>query len=154
MQWAKALEAAIVAVNKYGGASAGDHTLLDVLILGILFCKKRLTAGDDSSTTFALSYEVALAGAVSETSPMASSDSRIIGYKGHVTYLSQLQIHPWAGAESTKDMQAQVLYHLAFALSSGAVKLCVGGYTCNSSRSGAMAATALTVKKVKYEKAS
>ncbi|KAK9028338.1 hypothetical protein V6N11_068145 [Hibiscus sabdariffa] len=127
MQWAKALEAAIVAVNKYGGASAGDHTLLDVLILGILFCKKRLTAGDDSSTTFALSYEVALAGAV---------------------------IHPWAGAESTKDMQAQVLYHLAFALSSGAVKLCVGGYTCNSSRSGAMAATALTVKKVKYEKAS
>ncbi|KAG8498940.1 hypothetical protein CXB51_005360 [Gossypium anomalum] len=71
-QWAEAFEAAIDAVSKYGGASAGYRTLLDALIPALSVLKERLTAGDDSSTAFVLSSEAAL-----------------------------------AGAESTKDMQAQ-----------------------------------------------
>ncbi|XP_022736765.1 putative 3,4-dihydroxy-2-butanone kinase isoform X2 [Durio zibethinus] len=64
-QWAEALEAAIAAVSKYGGASAGYRTLLDALIPALAVLKERLTAGDDSSTAFVLSSEAALAGAES-----------------------------------------------------------------------------------------
>ncbi|OMO50229.1 Dak kinase [Corchorus capsularis] len=71
-QWTEAFEAAISAVSKYGGASAGYRTLLDALIPALAVIKERLNAGDDPSTAFILSSEAAL-----------------------------------AGAESTKDMQAQ-----------------------------------------------
>ncbi|XP_022766675.1 putative 3,4-dihydroxy-2-butanone kinase isoform X3 [Durio zibethinus] len=71
-KWAEALEAAIAAVSKYGGASGGCRTLLDALIPALAVLKERLAAADDSSTAFVLSSEAAL-----------------------------------AGAESTKDMQAQ-----------------------------------------------
>ncbi|KAK8525951.1 hypothetical protein V6N12_020436 [Hibiscus sabdariffa] len=64
-QWAEALEAAIAAVSKYGGASAGYRTLLDALIPASAVLKERLTAGDDSSTAFLLSSEAASAGAES-----------------------------------------------------------------------------------------
>ncbi|KAK8615442.1 hypothetical protein V6N13_017031 [Hibiscus sabdariffa] len=62
---AEALEAAIAAVSKYGGASAGYRTLLDALIPASAVLKERLTAGDDSSTAFLLSSEAASAGAES-----------------------------------------------------------------------------------------
>lgn len=92
---AEALEAAISAVSKYGGANAGYRTLLDALIpasavlkevvnwllvflLGSfyvmlvvrrstygLFCLQRLDAGDNPVTAFLLSSEAALAGAES-----------------------------------------------------------------------------------------
>ncbi|KAF8008486.1 hypothetical protein BT93_K2227 [Corymbia citriodora subsp. variegata] len=64
-QWAEALEAAINAVSKYGGASAGYRTLLDALIPASEVLKKRLDAGDDPVTAFVLSSEAAVAGAES-----------------------------------------------------------------------------------------
>lgn len=64
-QWAEALEAAITAVSKYGGASAGYRTLLDALIPASQVLKERLDAGDDPVTAFVLSSEAAVAGAES-----------------------------------------------------------------------------------------
>lgn len=65
LQWADALEAAIAAVSKYGGASAGYRTLLDALIPASAVLKERLSAGDDPVNAFVLSSEAALAGAES-----------------------------------------------------------------------------------------
>ncbi|KAK3002133.1 hypothetical protein RJ639_022494 [Escallonia herrerae] len=62
---ADALEAAIAAVSKYGGARAGYRTLLDALIPASLVLKERLTAGDDPADAFVLASEAALAGAES-----------------------------------------------------------------------------------------
>ncbi|KHG06145.1 Putative 3,4-dihydroxy-2-butanone kinase [Gossypium arboreum] len=62
-QWAEALEAAIAAVSKYGGASTGYRTLLDALIPALAVLKERLTSGEDSCTSFVLSSEAAVAGA-------------------------------------------------------------------------------------------
>ncbi|KAB2041294.1 hypothetical protein ES319_D02G138400v1 [Gossypium barbadense] len=113
-QWAEAFEAAIDAVSKYGGASAGYRTLLDALIPALSVLKERLTAGDDSSTAFVLSSEAAL-----------------------------------AGAESTKDMQAQA----------GRSSYVSAAILATVPDPGAMAAAAwyraaaLAVK-AKYEKAS
>ncbi|KHG27868.1 Putative 3,4-dihydroxy-2-butanone kinase [Gossypium arboreum] len=113
-QWAEAFEAAIDAVSKYGGASAGYRTLLDALIPALSVLKERLTAGDDSSTAFVLSSEAAL-----------------------------------AGAESTKDMQAQA----------GRSSYVSASILATVPDPGAMAAAAwyraaaLAVK-AKYEKAS
>ncbi|XP_047338057.1 putative 3,4-dihydroxy-2-butanone kinase [Impatiens glandulifera] len=70
--WAEALEDAIAAVSKYGGAKAGYRTMLDALIPASVVLKERLIAGDDPIDAFVLSAEAAA-----------------------------------AGAESTKDMQAQ-----------------------------------------------
>ncbi|XP_030472923.1 putative 3,4-dihydroxy-2-butanone kinase [Syzygium oleosum] len=64
-RWAEALEAAITAVSKYGGASAGYRTLLDALIPAAEVLKERLDAGDDPVTAFVLSSEAAVAGAES-----------------------------------------------------------------------------------------
>ncbi|XP_030541273.2 putative 3,4-dihydroxy-2-butanone kinase [Rhodamnia argentea] len=64
-QWAEALEAAITAVSRYGGASAGYRTLLDALIPALEVLKERLDAGDDPVTAFVLSSEAAVAGAES-----------------------------------------------------------------------------------------
>ncbi|CAK7324858.1 unnamed protein product [Dovyalis caffra] len=62
---AKALEASIAAVSKYGGASAGFRTLLDALIPASDVLQERLNAGDDPCTAFLLSSEAAVAGAES-----------------------------------------------------------------------------------------
>lgn len=62
-QWAEALEAAIAAVSKYGGASTGYRTLLDALMPALAVLKERLTSGEDSCTSFVLSSEAAVAGA-------------------------------------------------------------------------------------------
>ncbi|KAG4158450.1 hypothetical protein ERO13_D02G120000v2 [Gossypium hirsutum] len=110
----QSFEAAIDAVSKYGGASAGYRTLLDALIPALSVLKERLTAGDDSSTAFVLSSEAAL-----------------------------------AGAESTKDMQAQA----------GRSSYVSAAILATVPDPGAMAAAAwyraaaLAVK-AKYEKAS
>ncbi|XP_057952075.1 putative 3,4-dihydroxy-2-butanone kinase [Malania oleifera] len=61
--WAAALEASIVAVSKYGGASAGYRTLLDALIPASEVLIERLEAGDDPCSAFVLSSDAALAGA-------------------------------------------------------------------------------------------
>ncbi|KAK4799510.1 hypothetical protein SAY86_024875 [Trapa natans] len=62
-QWAEALESAISAVSKYGGASAGYRTMLDSLIPACSVLKERLDGGVDPVTAFVLSSEAALAGA-------------------------------------------------------------------------------------------
>lgn len=61
--WADALEAAIAAVSKYGGACAGYRTLLDALIPAASVLKERLIAGDDPVSAFVLSSEAAVSGA-------------------------------------------------------------------------------------------
>ncbi|KAL8123954.1 putative 3,4-dihydroxy-2-butanone kinase isoform X1 [Apium graveolens] len=63
LSWADALESAIAAISKYGGASAGYRTMLDALIPAASFLKERLTAGDDPVDCFVLSSEAALSGA-------------------------------------------------------------------------------------------
>ncbi|NP_001234326.2 putative 3,4-dihydroxy-2-butanone kinase [Solanum lycopersicum] len=65
IHWADALEAAIAAVSKYGGASAGYRTLLDALIPALSALKERLNAGDDPADAFIISAEAASAGAES-----------------------------------------------------------------------------------------
>ncbi|XP_031406300.1 putative 3,4-dihydroxy-2-butanone kinase isoform X2 [Punica granatum] len=80
-EWLEALEAAIAAVSKYGGASAGYRTLLDALIPASEVLKERLNAGDDPSAAFALSSEAALAGAESTQHMQAQA--------GRSTYVSE-----------------------------------------------------------------
>ncbi|XP_011000740.1 PREDICTED: putative 3,4-dihydroxy-2-butanone kinase [Populus euphratica] len=79
-QWAKALEASIAAVSKYGGASAGFRTLLDALIPASAVLQERLNAGDDPCTAFLLSSEAAVAGAESTKHMQAQA--------GRSTYVS------------------------------------------------------------------
>lgn len=77
---AEALEAAISAVSKYGGAKAGYRTLLDALIPASAVLKERLDAGDNPVTAFLLSSEAALAGAESTIHMQAQA--------GRSTYIS------------------------------------------------------------------
>ncbi|XP_015883719.2 putative 3,4-dihydroxy-2-butanone kinase [Ziziphus jujuba] len=72
-KWAEALEAAIAAVSKYGGASAGYRTLLDALIPALAVLQERLNAGDDPTTAFLLSSEAAVAGAESTINMQAQA---------------------------------------------------------------------------------
>ncbi|KAK3014448.1 hypothetical protein RJ639_010006 [Escallonia herrerae] len=78
--WADALEAAIAAVSKYGGARAGYRTLLDALIPASSVLKERLTAGDDPADAFVFASEAALAGAESTKLMQAQA--------GRATYIS------------------------------------------------------------------
>ncbi|XP_075490499.1 putative 3,4-dihydroxy-2-butanone kinase [Primulina tabacum] len=71
LHWANALEAAIAAVSKYGGASAGYRTLLDALIPASSVLKEKLTAGEDPVDAFVVSAEAAVAGAESTKSMQA-----------------------------------------------------------------------------------
>ncbi|KAH9624911.1 hypothetical protein KSS87_017492 [Heliosperma pusillum] len=64
-EWASALEAAIAAVSKYGGAQAGYRTLLDALIPASEVLRERLNAEDDPLDAFVKSSEAALSGAES-----------------------------------------------------------------------------------------
>ncbi|KAL3512483.1 hypothetical protein ACH5RR_025200 [Cinchona calisaya] len=80
LHWAGALEAAIAAVSKYGGASAGYRTLLDALIPASSVLKERLAAGDNPLDAFVLSAEAAMAGAESTKHMQAQA--------GRSTYVS------------------------------------------------------------------
>ncbi|XP_073015364.1 putative 3,4-dihydroxy-2-butanone kinase [Primulina eburnea] len=71
LNWVNALEAAIAAVSKYGGASAGYRTLLDALIPASSVLKEKLTAGEDPVDAFVVSAEAAVAGAESTKSMQA-----------------------------------------------------------------------------------
>ncbi|KAK1314764.1 putative 3,4-dihydroxy-2-butanone kinase [Acorus calamus] len=62
-QWADALEAAVNAVSKYGGAVAGYRTMLDALIPASNTLKESLDAGQDPLTAFLLSSEAVVSGA-------------------------------------------------------------------------------------------
>ncbi|CAN6287030.1 unnamed protein product [Urochloa humidicola] len=64
-EWADALEASVVAVSKYGGATTGYRTMLDALIPASTVLKERLKAGEDPVTAFIASSEAASAGAES-----------------------------------------------------------------------------------------
>ncbi|GKV05265.1 hypothetical protein SLEP1_g17296 [Rubroshorea leprosula] len=78
--WAEALDAAISAVSKYGGANAGYRTLLDALIPASAVLTERISAGEDPSTAFVLSSEIALEGAESTKHMQAQA--------GRSTYVS------------------------------------------------------------------
>ncbi|XP_042002904.1 putative 3,4-dihydroxy-2-butanone kinase [Salvia splendens] len=73
LQWADALEAAIAAVSKYGGAKAGYRTLLDALIPASSVLKEKLASGEDPVEAFVLSAEAAVAGAESTKSMQAQA---------------------------------------------------------------------------------
>ncbi|KAG8379513.1 hypothetical protein BUALT_Bualt07G0096300 [Buddleja alternifolia] len=73
LHWAGALEAAIAAVSKYGGAKAGFRTLLDALIPASSVLKEKLAAGEDPVTAFALSAEAAVTGAESTKNMQAQA---------------------------------------------------------------------------------
>ncbi|XP_021768919.1 putative 3,4-dihydroxy-2-butanone kinase isoform X1 [Chenopodium quinoa] len=79
-EWASALQAAIAAVSKYGGASAGYRTLLDALIPASELLQERLNAGDDPVDAFVLSSEAAISGAMSTKDMPAQA--------GRSTYIS------------------------------------------------------------------
>ncbi|GMH16107.1 hypothetical protein Nepgr_017948 [Nepenthes gracilis] len=91
-QWATAFAAAIAAVSKYGGASAGYRTMLDALIPASIILQERLEAGDDPVDAFVLSSEAALAGAESTKDMQAQA--------GRSTYVSReiLALVPDPGA--------------------------------------------------------
>ncbi|XP_047942434.1 putative 3,4-dihydroxy-2-butanone kinase [Salvia hispanica] len=73
LQWAAALEAAIAAVSKYGGAKAGYRTLLDALIPASSVLKEKLASGEDPVEAFVLSAEAAVAGAESTKNMQAQA---------------------------------------------------------------------------------
>ncbi|XP_022889930.1 putative 3,4-dihydroxy-2-butanone kinase [Olea europaea var. sylvestris] len=80
LHWAFAFEAAIAAVSKYGGASAGYRTLLDALIPAVSVLKEKLNAGDDPVEAFVLSAEAAVAG--------AESTKHMLAQAGRSSYVS------------------------------------------------------------------
>ncbi|XP_059640733.1 putative 3,4-dihydroxy-2-butanone kinase isoform X2 [Cornus florida] len=86
VQWADALDAAIAAVSKYGGASAGYRTLLDALIPASSVLKERLRAGDDPVNAFVLSSQAALDGAES-TKHMQAQAGRSTYVSGEILLL-------------------------------------------------------------------
>eukprot|EP00249_Psilotum_nudum_P013807 c24525_g1_i1 orf=256-2034(+) len=71
--WAAALEAAVAAVSKYGGASVGYRTLLDSLIPASTTLRERLNAGEDGVTAFLAASEAALSGAESTKNMQAQA---------------------------------------------------------------------------------
>ncbi|KAL2457298.1 Dihydroxyacetone kinase [Forsythia ovata] len=80
LHWSGAFEAAIAAVSKYGGASAGYRTLLDALIPASSVLKEKLTAGDDPVEAFVFSAEAAVAG--------AESTKHMLALAGRSSYVS------------------------------------------------------------------
>eukprot|EP01018_Ginkgo_biloba_P034898 Gb_10505 [translate_table: standard] len=78
--WAEALDAAVAAVSKYGGAMAGYRTLLDALLPASTSLQERLAARDDPLNAFLFSSEAALAGAESTKTMQAQA--------GRSTYIS------------------------------------------------------------------
>ncbi|XP_057767609.1 putative 3,4-dihydroxy-2-butanone kinase isoform X3 [Salvia miltiorrhiza] len=73
LQWAGALEAAIAAVSKYGGAKAGYRTLLDALIPASSALKEKLASGEDPVEAFVFSAEAAVTGAESTKNMQAQA---------------------------------------------------------------------------------
>lgn len=80
LHWAGALDAALMAVSKYGGAKAGYRTLLDALIPASSVLNEVLAVGNDPIDAFVLSAEAALAGAESTKHMQAQA--------GRSTYVS------------------------------------------------------------------
>lgn len=78
--WSEALESAITAISKYGGARAGYRTLLDAIIPASSVLKEKLAVGSDPLEAFVLSAEAAMAGAESTKSMQAQA--------GRSTYVS------------------------------------------------------------------
>ncbi|XP_020582856.1 putative 3,4-dihydroxy-2-butanone kinase [Phalaenopsis equestris] len=72
-EWANALEAAIAAVIKYGGAVSGYRTMLDALIPASSILKERLEAGVDPESAFVISAEAAWHGAESTKNMQAQA---------------------------------------------------------------------------------
>lgn len=79
-KWADAFQAAIDAISKYGGASAGYRTMLDALIPASSVLKEHLEAGKDPVNAFILSSEAAIAG--------AESTKHMLAQAGRSTYVS------------------------------------------------------------------
>ncbi|XP_078440913.1 putative 3,4-dihydroxy-2-butanone kinase [Wolffia australiana] len=79
--WASALEAAIAAVSKYGGASAGFRTMLDALIPAAADLKEKLEGGYDPLDAFISSSEAAVRG--------AGSTKNMVPQAGRSSYVSR-----------------------------------------------------------------
>lgn len=72
-QWANALDAAVSAVSKYGGASAGYRTMLDALIPAAVCLQEKLNLGEDATKAFLAASEAAYAGAESTKTMQAQA---------------------------------------------------------------------------------
>lgn len=72
-KWADSLDAAIAAVSKYGGASAGYRTILDALIPAASCLQAKLNQGEDAAKAFLVSSEAAYAGAESTKTMQAQA---------------------------------------------------------------------------------
>lgn len=100
---ADALEAAITAVSKYGGASAGYRTLLDALIPALPALKEvNITFFHDTSLTFFSCIPYSLRNFMHWDQRLNAGDDPVDAFVISAEAAS-------AGAESTKHMQAQVL---------------------------------------------
>ncbi|KFK36094.1 hypothetical protein AALP_AA4G076600 [Arabis alpina] len=64
-RWSEALKSSVLAIGKYGGASAGYRTMLDALIPASKVLEEKLNAGEDSISAFVQSAEAATTGAES-----------------------------------------------------------------------------------------
>eukprot|EP00250_Pteridium_aquilinum_P006017 c16012_g1_i1 orf=556-2322(-) len=71
--WANALDAAVSAVSKYGGASVGYRTMLDALIPAAACLREKLDQGDDGARAFLSASEAACAGAESTKTMQAQA---------------------------------------------------------------------------------
>lgn len=72
-KWSAAFEAAVAAVGKYGGASAGHRTLLDALLPASTTLQEKLAAGEDPLKAFNAAADAAVAGAAATKSMLAQS---------------------------------------------------------------------------------
>ncbi|MCO5548202.1 hypothetical protein L7F22_001659 [Adiantum nelumboides] len=63
--WADALDAAVSAVSKYGGASTGFRTMLDALIPAAACLQEKLNLGEDAERAFLSAAKAAYEGAES-----------------------------------------------------------------------------------------
>jgi dihydroxyacetone kinase len=72
-KWAASFEAAVAAVGKYGGASAGHRTLLDALIPASTTLQQKLAAGEDQFKAFHDAADAAKAGAAATKSMLAQA---------------------------------------------------------------------------------
>ncbi|KAG0591587.1 hypothetical protein M758_1G182600 [Ceratodon purpureus] len=82
-KWSAAFEAAVAAVSKYGGASAGHRTLLDALFPASATLRERLAAGENPFRAFNAAAEAAVAGAAA-TKTMAAQSGRSSYIPKHV----------------------------------------------------------------------
>ncbi|KAG0620336.1 hypothetical protein M758_4G208500 [Ceratodon purpureus] len=72
-KWSASFQAAVDAVGKYGGASAGHRTLLDALIPASTTLQEKLAAGEDPFKAFHGAADAAKAGALATKSMLAQA---------------------------------------------------------------------------------